>query len=147
MSGITLAVIVVIAVLFSRDLNRGVTTIVSETWLPGLGEKREQFLGNLEKELKRRGLIPRVPLNKEADLIYRDFFNEVKIQVAQEGTGLRFSYRVSAANGAVALGVILLVPLVVGSVVLFGLAILRRNNILLTLNESGRVADLLCREA
>jgi hypothetical protein len=145
-TGITLAVIVVVAVLFSRDLNRGITTMISETIFPGFGGKRDQFLGNLEKELKRRGLIPRVPLDKEADLIYRDFFNEVKIHVTQEGTALRFGYRISAATGAVTLGVLLLIPFVIGSVALFTLAILRRNNTQLTLNEAGQAAEILSRD-
>ena len=145
MTGITLGVIVLLAVLFSRDLKRGVTTMVSETLAPGLGSKTDVFLSNLEKELKRRGLIPRVPLDKGADLIYRDFFNEVKISVAQDGTGLRFGYRISAATSAVVLGVVLLIPFVVGSAVLFALAILRRDNLKLTLDEAGRIADVLTR--
>ena len=144
-TGIVLAVIVLVAVLFSRDLNRGITTIVSETIFPGLGGWKEPFLENLEKELKRRGLIPRVPLGKEADLIYRDFFNEVKVYAVQEGADLRFGYRISAAPGAVALGVILLIPFVIGSVVLFALAMLRRENTQLILNESGRAAEILSR--
>ena len=146
-TGITLAVIVLVAVLFSRDLNRGIMTMISETIFPGIGPKKELFLANLEKELKRRGLIPRLPLDKDANLVYRDFFNEVKIYVAEEGTGLRFGYRISAATGAVALGVILLIPFVIGSVVLFALALLRRNNIQLTLNEAGTSADVLSRAA
>ena len=146
-TGIILAVIVLVAVLFSRDLNRGITTMISETVMSGLAGKKELYLGNLEKELKRRGLIPRVPLNKEADLVYRDFFNEVRIQVAEEGPWLRFSYRISAATGAVALGVILLIPFVVGSVVLFALALLRRNNIQMTLTEAGRSAETVSKDA
>jgi hypothetical protein len=146
-TGIILAIIVLVGVLFSRDLNRGITTMISEAIFPGLGGKRELFLGILEKELKRRGLIPRVPLDKEVDLIYRDFFNEVRIYVTQEGAGLRFGYRISATAGAVTLGVILLIPFVIGSVVLFALAILRRNNTQLTLHEAGQAAEILCREA
>jgi hypothetical protein len=142
-TGIILAVIVLVAVLFSRDLNRGITTMISETILAGLGGKKEVFLANLERELKRRGLIPRVPLNKEADLVYRDFFNEVKVNVSEEGTNLRFGYRISAATGALVLGVILLIPFVVGSAVLFALALLRRNNVQLTLDEAGRSAVAL----
>ena len=92
-------------------------------------------------------LIPRVPLNKEADLIYRDFFNEVRIQVTEDGPRLRFSYRISAATGAVALGVILLIPFIVGSVVLFALALLRRNNIQMTLREAGRSAEIISGDA
>ena len=145
-TGIVLALIVLVAVLFTRDLNRGITTIVSETIFPGIGEKKALFLGNLEKELKRRGLIPRVPLDKETDLIYRDFFNEVKVYATQEGKDLRFGYRISAATGAVALGVILLIPFVIGSVVLFALAVLRRTNTQLILNESGRAAETLSGE-
>jgi hypothetical protein len=146
MTGITLSVIVLLAVLFSRDLNRGVTTLVSERLFPGLGMKTDSFLANLEKELKRRGVIPRVPLDKGADLVYRDFFNEVKIQVTQDGTSLRFGYRISASMGAVVLGVILLIPFVVGSAVLFALAVLRRDNLRMTLNEAGRVAEILSGE-
>ncbi len=142
-TGIILAFIVLVAVLFSRDLNRGVTTMISESILPDLGGRKDLFLGNLEKELKRRGLIPRVPLDKESDLVYRDFFNEVKVNVAEEGPNLRFGYRISAATAAVTLGVILLIPFVVGSVVLFALALLRRNNIQLTLNEAGQSARIL----
>jgi hypothetical protein len=145
-TGIVLAVIVLVAVLFTRDLNRGITTIVSETIFQGIGEKKALFLGNLEKELKRRGLIPRVPLDKETDLIYRDFFNEVKVYVTQEGKDLRFGYRISAATGAVALGVILLIPFVIGSIVLFALAVLRRTNTQLILDESGRSAEILSEE-
>jgi hypothetical protein len=145
-TGIILAVIVLVGVLFSRDLNRGITTMISEIIFPGLGGKKELFLENLEKELRRRGLIPRIPLDKEVNLIYRDFFNEVRIYVTQEGTSLRFGYRISAASGAVTLGVILLVPFVIGSVVLFALAILRRNNTQLTLREAGQAAEILTRE-
>ncbi|MDA4133965.1 MAG: hypothetical protein OK441_00135 [Thaumarchaeota archaeon] len=145
-TGIILAVIVLVGVLFSRDLNRGITTTISEVILSGLGDKKDVFLANLEKELKRRGLIPRVPLAKEADLIYRDFFNEVRIYAVQEGTALRFGYRISATSIAVTLGVILLIPFVVGSVVLFALAILRRNNTQMTLREAGQSAELLTRE-
>jgi hypothetical protein len=146
-TGIALAVIVLVAVLFTRDLNRGITTVISETILPGLGGKRDLFLANLEKELKRRSLIPRVPLDKGAELVYRDFFNEVEIHVTQEGTDLRFGYRISVATGAVTLGVILLIPFIIGSVVLFALVILRRNNIQLTLNESGKSAEILSRDS
>jgi hypothetical protein len=142
-TGIILAVIVLVAVLFSRDLNRGITTMISETLLAGLGGKKGLFLGNLERELKRRGLIPRVPLNREADLVYRDFFNEVKVNVSEEGPNLRFGYRISAATGALVLGVLLLIPFAVGSVVLFALALLRRNSIQLTLNEAGQSAVVL----
>lgn len=142
-TGIILAVIVLVAVVFSRDLNSGITTMISETILVGLGARKELFLGNLERELKRRGLIPRVPLNKEADLVYRDFFDEVKINVSEEGPNLRFGYRISAATGALVLGVILLIPFVVGSAVLFALAMLRRNSIQLTLNEAGQSAVVL----
>jgi len=145
-TGIILAIIVLVTVLFSRDLNRGITTTISEVILTGLGERKEAFLENLEKELKRRGLIPRVPLEKEADLIYRDFFNEVRIYAAQEGTALRFGFRTSATPSAVTLGVILLIPFVVGSVVLFALAILRRNNTQMTLREAGQAAEILTRE-
>lgn len=142
-TGIILAIIVLVTVLFSRDLNRGITTTISEVILTGLGDRKESFLANLEKELKRRGLIPRVPLEKEADLIYRDFFNEVRIYATQEGTALRFGFRTSATSSAVTLGVILLIPFVVGSVVLFALAILRRNNTQTTLREAGQAAELL----
>lgn len=142
-TGIILAVIVLVAVVFSRDLNSGITTMISETILVGLGARKELFLGNLERELKRRGLIPRVPLNKEADLVYRDFFDEVKINVSEEGPNLRFGYRISAATGALVLGVILLIPFVVGSAVLFALAMLRRNSIQLALNEAGQSAGVL----
>jgi len=145
-TGIILAVIVLVAILFSRDLNRGITTMISEIIFPGIGGKKDLFLENLEKELKRRGLIPRVPLDKEVNLIYRDFFNEVRIYVTQEGASLRFGYRISATSGAVTLGVILLIPFVVGSVVLFALAILRRNNTQLTLREAGHAAEILSRE-
>ncbi|MGA2663538.1 MAG: hypothetical protein ABSF83_01150 [Nitrososphaerales archaeon] len=146
-TGIILAVIVAVGVLFSRDLNRGITTTISEVVFPGLGGSKGVFLGNLEKELKRRGLIPRVPLGRDGDLVYRDFFNEIQIQVTQDGAFLRFGYRTSATPSAVALGVILLIPFVVGSVVLFALAILRRNNTQTTLREAGEAAAMISREA
>lgn len=142
-TGIILAIIVLAGVIFSRDLNRGITTYISETLYPGMPGKRDEFLANLEKELKRRGLIPRVPLEKNVDLIYRDFFNEVRIYVSQEDSNLRFGYRISATPWAIALGLILLIPFVVGSLVLFALAIMRRVSTQHTLDEAGRSAVLL----
>jgi hypothetical protein len=143
-TGIILAIIVLVAVIFSRDLNRGITTSISETIFEGATDK-EMFLSNFEKELKRRGLVPRIPLEKNVDLIYRDFFNEVRINVTPEGSNLRLGYRVSATSEAITLGVILLIPFVIGSVVLFALAILRRVNTQHTIDEAGLSAAILCR--
>ena len=144
-TGIALAVIVLVGVIFSRDLNRGITTSISEAIFENLGNSKDLFLSNLESELKRRGLIPRVPLEKNMDLIYRDFFNEVRIYVTPEGHNLRLSYRISATTEAVALGVVLLIPFVIGSVVLFGLAIMRRSNTQHTIEEAGVSAAILTR--
>jgi hypothetical protein len=144
-TGIALAVIVLVGVIFSRDLNRGVTTSISETIFEGLGDRKETFLSEVEKELKRRGLVPRVPLEKNVDLIYRDFFNEVRIYVTPEGRNLRLSYRISATTGAIVLGVLLLIPFVVGSIVLFSLSVLRRSNTQHTIDQSGVSAATLCR--
>jgi hypothetical protein len=146
-TGIVLAIIVLVGVVFSRDLNRGITTTIREIIFENETEKKDVFLSNLEKELKRRGLIPRVPLEKNVDLIYRDFFNEVRIYVSQEGPNLRLSYRISATPGAIALGVLLLIPFVVGSIVLFALAILKRTNTQQTIDESGLSAAILSRGA
>jgi len=144
-TGITLAIIVLVGVIFSRDLNRGITTSISETIFEGVTGKKDAFLANLEQELKRRGLIPKVPLEKNVDLIYRDFFNEVRFYVTQEGSNLRLGYRISATTGAVVLGVLLLIPFVVGSIVLFALAILKRTNTQHTIEEAGISAAILCR--
>lgn len=144
-TGIALAVIVLLGVIFSRDLNRGITTAISESIYEGMGGKKDIFLPNLEKELERRGLIPRIPLEKNVDLIYRDFFNEVRIYVTPEGQHLRLSYRISATTEAVAIGVILLIPFVIGSVVLFALAILRRTNTQHTIDQAGQSAAVLSR--
>lgn len=144
-TGIALAVIVLVGVIFSRDLNRGITTSISETIFEGLGNSKGLFLSNFETELKQRGLVPRVPLEKGADLIYRDFFDEVRMHVIQEGRNLRVGYRISATTGAVALGVVLLIPFVIGSVVLFGLAILRRSNTQRTIDEASASAAILTR--
>jgi hypothetical protein len=147
LTGIILAIIVLVGVIFSRDLNRGITTSISETIIEGAVGKKDAFLSNLEKELKRRGLIPRVPLEKDVDLIYRDFFNEVRIYVTEEDSNLRLSYRVTATTGAMILGILLLIPFVVGSIVLFALAILRRMNTQRTIDESGSSATILLRNA
>lgn len=144
-TGIAIAIIVLVGVIFSRDLNRGITTSISESVLEGMGTKKEAFLPIFERELKRRGLIPRVPLEKNIDLIYRDFFNEVRIYVTPEGQNLRLSYRISATTEAVLLGVILLIPLVIGSFVLFALAILRRTNTQNTIDQAGQSAAILTR--
>ena len=88
------------------------------------------FLGNLEKELSRRGIIPRKPLDTASDLVYRDFFNEVRIYATQEGKHLRYGYRSSATNEAIAIGIVFLIPFVIGSVVIFTLSLLRRNRYL-----------------
>jgi uncharacterized integral membrane protein len=79
------------------------------------------------------------------DLIYRDFFNEVRIYITQEGPNLRLGYRISATTGTITLGVILLIPFVIGSIILFALAILRRTNTKETIDEAGRSASILCR--
>lgn len=142
-TGIILAIIVLVGVIFSRDLNRGITTSINESLYPGMPGKKDQFLSNLEKELKRRGLIPRVPLEKNVDLIYRDFFNEVRVYVTQENSNIRMGYRISATSWAIALGVILLIPFVVGSIVLFALAIMRRMSIQHMLEEAGKSAAIL----
>ena len=142
-TGIILAIIVLVGVIFSRDLNRGITTSINERLLPNMAGRRDEFLSDLEKELKRRGLIPRVPLEKNIDLIYRDFFNEVRINVTQEGPNIRYGYRISATAWAVALGVLLLIPFVVGSIVLFALAIMRRVSTQHTLHEAGESAAVL----
>jgi len=145
-TGIALAIVVLVGVIFSRDLNRGITTSITETVLERMADKKEVFMANFEKELKRRGLIPRIPLEKNVDLIYRDFFNEVRVYVVAEGPHLRLGYRVSATTEAVALGVILLVPLVIGSFVLFALAILRRTNTQQMLNQAAQSAAILSRD-
>ncbi len=144
-TGIALAVIVLLGVIFSRDLSRGITTAISETIFEGIGDRKVAFLSELEKELKRRGLVPRVPLEKNVDLIYRDFFSEVRIYVIPEGRNLRLSYRISATTEAVALGVLLLIPFVVGSIVLFSLATLRRTSTQHTIDQAGVSAATLCR--
>ena len=144
-TGIILAIIVLVGVIFSRDLNRGITTSINETIFEGAGDKKEAFLSDFEKELQRRGLVPKVPLEKNVDLIYRDFFNEVRMYVTQEGPNLRLGYRISATKGAITLGVILLIPFVIGSIVLFALALLRRTNTKETIEEAGWSAAILCR--
>jgi hypothetical protein len=146
-TGIVLAIIVLVGVIFSRDLNRGVTTSIRETIYEGLGGKKEVFLSNLEKELKRRGVVPRVPLEKNVDLIYRDFLNEVRIYVLPEGPNLRLGYRISATAGAIVLGVLLLIPFVVGSIVLFALAVLKRTHTQQMVDEAGHSAAILSRNA
>jgi hypothetical protein len=147
LTGIILAMIVLIGVIFSRDLKRGITTTINESLLEGLGERKGLFLGNLEKELTRRGIIPRKPLDTASDLVYRDFFNEVRIYAITEGKHLRYGYRSSSTNGAVALGVVLLIPFVVGSVVLFTLSLLRRNSTTRAMFEAGQSAAILTKTA
>lgn len=147
LTGIILALIVLLGVIFSRDLKRGITTTINESLIEGIGERKTLFLGNLEKELARRGVIPRKPLNTESDLVYRDFFTEVKIYAVTEGKNLRYGYRSSSTNEAIALGVLLLIPFVVGSVVIFTLSLLRRNSTTRALSEAGQSAALLTRTA
>jgi hypothetical protein len=154
-TGIILALIVLLSVIFLRDLKRGITTTINERLIEGLGERKVMFLGNLEEELTRRGIIPRKPLDTASDLVYRDFFNEVRIYAIQEGKHLRYGYRSSSTNEAVALGVVLLVPFVLGSVVIFvlgsvvifALSFLRRNNTNRALFEAGQSAALLTKTA
>jgi hypothetical protein len=146
-TGIILALIVSLSVVFSRDLKRGITTTINESLFEGLGERKGLFLGNLEKELARRGVIPRKPLDTASDLVYRDFFNEVRIYAIQEGKHLRYGYRSSSTNEAVALGVVLLIPFVVGSVVIFTLSLLRRNSTTRAMFEAGQSAALLTKTA
>lgn len=146
-TGIILAIIVLLSVIFSRDLKRGITTTIDETLIEGIGDRKSLFLGNLEKELTRRGIIPRKPLDTASDLVYRDFFNEVRIYATPEGKNLRYGYRSSSTNEAVALGVILLIPFVVGSIVVFTLSLLRRNSTNHAMFEAGQAAALLSRTA
>jgi hypothetical protein len=146
-TGIILALIVLISVIFSRDLKRGITTTINENLLEGLGERKVLFLGNLEKELTRRGVIPRKPLDTASDLVYRDFFNEVRIYAVQEGKHLRYGYRSSSTNEAIALGVLLLIPFIIGSVVVFTLSLLRRNSTNRAMFEAGQSAAILTRTA
>jgi hypothetical protein len=146
-TGIILAVVVLLSVIFSRDLKRGITTTIDESLLEGLADRKEIFLGNLEQELARRAIIPRKPLGSGSDLIYRDFFNEVKIYATPEGKHLRYGYRISSTNEAVALGVVLLIPFVIGSVMVFTLALLRRSSTTRALLEAGQAAALLSKSA
>jgi hypothetical protein len=145
-TGIFLAIIALLAVIFSRDLKRGITTTINETVYEDLGEMKGVFLANLDKELVRRGVIPRKPLERGPDLIYRDFFNEVRIYAAPEDANLRFGFRSSSTKWAICLGVILLVPFVIGSVVIFYLAFLRRESTHAALMEAGTTAAMLCRQ-
>ncbi len=147
LTGIILALIVLLGVIFSRDLKRGITTTINETLFEGLGERKELFLGNLEKELTRRGVIPRKPLDKASDLVFRDFFNEVKIYATTEGKHLRYGYRSSSTSWAIAIGVLLLIPFIVGSLVVFTLSLLRRNSTTRALFEAGQSAALLTKTA
>jgi hypothetical protein len=145
-TGVIFALVALLGVVFSRDLKRGITTTINETLFEGLGDKKEEFLVSLEKELTRRGMVPRIPLEKGIDLIYRDFFTEVRIYAVPEDAHLRLSYRISATTSAIALGVIFLVPFVVGSFVVFALALLRHNNTYRTIEEASQTAVLLCRD-
>jgi len=146
-TGIILAIVVLLSVIFSRDLRRGITTTINESLFEGLADRKDLFLGNLEKELVRRAIIPRKPLESGNDLIYRDFFNEVRIYANPEGKHLRYGYRISSTNEAVALGVILLIPFVIGSVMVFTLALLRRSSTTRALVEAGHAAALLSRSS
>ena len=146
-TGIILALVVLLSVIFSRDLRRGITTTINESLIEGIGERKSLFLGNLEKELTRRGVIPRKPLDTASDLVYRDFFNEVRIYAIQEGKHLRYGYRTSSTNWAIALGILLLIPFVVGSVVVFTLSLLRRNSTNRAMLEAGQSAALLTKTA
>jgi hypothetical protein len=145
-TGIILAMVALLGVVFSRDLKRGITTTINETLFEDLGDKKEEFMGSLEKELTRRGMVPRIPLEKGIDLIYRDFFTEVRIYASPEDAHLRFSYRISATTSAIALGILFLVPFVVGSFVVFALAILRHNNTYRTIQEASQTAALLAKD-
>jgi len=80
-------------------------------------------------------------------LVYRDFFSEVRIYAVQEGRHLRYGYRSSATNEAIAIGIVFLIPFVVGSVVIFTLSILRRNSTTQAMREAGQAAALLTRTA
>lgn len=79
----------------------------------------------------------------ESDLIYHNFLNEAKIYATSEGKHLRYGYRISSTNEAVVLGVLLLIPFVIGSVVVFTLALLRRSSTSHALLEAGQSAAVL----
>ncbi len=144
-TGTVLAIIVVLSVIFSRGMKRGITVTINERLLDGLASKRDLFLSNLEIELQRRGMIARKPLERGYDLIYRDFFNEARIYANPEGPNLRYGYRISATNQAIVLGIVLLIPFIIGAAVVVFLALLRHNNIRQSLQEAAETSAITCR--
>ncbi len=144
-TGTVLAIIVVLSVIFSRGMKKGITVTINERLFDGLASKRDRFLSNLETELQRRGMIARKPLEQGYDLIYRDFFNEARIYSSPEGPNLRYGYRISATNQAIALGIVLLIPFVIGAAVVVFLALLRHNNIRQSLQEAADTSAITCR--
>ncbi len=143
-TGTVLAMIVVLSVIFSRGMKRGITVTINERLLSGLASKRDHFLSNLGIELQRRGMIARKPLEQGYDLIYRDFFSEARIYTNPEGPNLRYGYRVSATNQAIVLGIVLLIPFIIGAAVVVFLALLRHNNIRQSLLEAGETSAISC---
>ena len=140
-----LLLVLALSAVFSRGLRRGMTVTINETLFEGLAGKKDTFHSILEQELSRRGILLRKPLEKDTDFIYRDFFNEVRIYLQPVGTHLRYGYKISTTKAALTLGIILLVPFVVGAVIVFILALLRHNNLRDSLREAAESAALLCR--
>lgn len=145
-SGFVIAIAAILSVVASKELRAGVTVVISETLLEGLGDRKDVFLSNLQGELIRRGIIARMPLETGCDLVYRGFFNEVRISALAEGPHLRYGFRITATNRALALGIVFLALFAVAAVAVFVIALLRQNSLRSNLRESAEAAALLCRD-
>jgi hypothetical protein len=117
--------------------------LIFEQHLEDLADRKVIFGSILEEELYRRGLLVRKPLEKDTDLIYRDFFAEVRIYLIPEYPHLRFGFRIDVAKAPLVLGVLLLVPFLVGAAILFVFASLRIAHLRESLKSAAISAALL----
>jgi hypothetical protein len=132
-----------LSLLFSRGLKRGITTSLRERHLEGLADRKVIFGSILEEELYRRGILMRRPLEKDIDLVYRDFFAEVRIYMLPEYPHLRFGFRINVARAPLILGVLLMIPFLVGSAILFVFAFLRIDYLRESIESAATSAALL----
>lgn len=98
-----------------------VAVSVNERLLPEIGGLRKEFLRDFAEEMRRRGLLLKVSRERGYDLIYSDFFGEVKVYVVDEGDFLRFGYRLYVS--ALLFILILILPLISFNLIILSVGI------------------------
>lgn len=145
-TGTALAIILVVFLISSKGLKKGLTVVTGERLIRGLSERKGEFVSHLETELMRRGMNMRKPLEPEYDLIHRGFFNVANVYCIPEKRNLRYGYRISVTNQAIVLGILLMIPFLLGAVVVFVATVLRQYYMIRSLQEAGEGAELLTNE-